>query len=266
MNSNTGRLSLDKPPTYSSTADLPARPPTTTSDDNVDYPGSPNDSSCENRTYEIYATPNGGLNIIYNGNQLYYIGRYHQLDFPDIIVYGGYDASGPQLAQGEFTKFQKDFSIYVGSQRHPRGGEEWDVVRQASEGGRLFSFIRDSPFWRFETLCSRRGEDESEGKVDRRKLFWMRTHESHLGASRFSSRHFKLVDESSEAVVAVYTQCGVGLAGQKAGEISWRMQLGERAEIAALMVISMILLKMARAKSAGTWTNAGIVVSGRPYG
>lgn len=94
----------------------------------------------------------------------------------------------------------------------------------------------------------------------------MRTHESHLGASRFSSRHFKLVDESSEAVVAVYTQCGVGLAGQKAGEIHWRMQLGERAEIAALVVISMVLLKMARAKNAGTWTNAGIVVGGRPYG
>ncbi|GAB1741333.1 hypothetical protein NU219Hw_g6571t1 [Hortaea werneckii] len=264
MNSNTGHFSLDRPPTYSSTADLSARPPTTTSGDNVDYQGPSNDSSGEDRTYVIYPTPNGGLNIIHNGNQLYYIGRYHQLDFPDMILYGGYDASGPQLAQAAFTKFQKDFSIYVGSQRHPRGGEECDTVRQASEGGKLFSFIRDSPFWRFETLCSRRGE--GEGKVDRRKLSWMRTHESHLGASRFSSRHFKLVDESSEAVVAVYSQCGVGLAGHKAGEISWRMQLGERAEIAALVVISMILLKMARAKSAGTWTNAGIVVSGRPYG
>lgn len=264
MNSNTGLLPLDRPPTYSSTADLSARPQNTASGDIADHAGAPNDSSCENHTYAIYTTPNGGLNVMANGNQLYYIGRYNRLDSPDMIVHGGYDASGPQLAQGAFTKFQKDFSIYVGSQRHPRDGEEWDTVRQASEGGRLFSFIRDSPFWRFETLCSRR--DEDEGKLVRRKLFWMRTHESHLGASRLSSRHFKLVDESSEAVVAVYTQCGIGLAGHKAGEISWRMQVGERAEIAALMVISMVLLKMARAKNVGTWTNAGILVGGRPYG
>ncbi|KAI7268478.1 hypothetical protein KC343_g7299 [Hortaea werneckii] len=183
-----------------------------------------------------------------------------------MILYGGYDASGPQLAQAAFTKFQKDFSLYVGSQRHPRGDEEWDTVRPASEGGKLFSFFRDSPYWRFETLFSSKNEGENAGKLERRKLFWMRTHESHLGASRFSSRYFKLVDETSEAVVAVYTQCGIGLAGQKAGEIHWRMRLGERAEIAALVVISMILLKMARAKNAGTWTNAGIVVGGRPYG
>ncbi|KAI7333216.1 hypothetical protein KC315_g4292 [Hortaea werneckii] len=262
MNSKKDTLSLDRPPTYRSSADSTARP-TNTSGDNAQISKASNVSLSGSRMYEIYSTLNGGLNVTYNNNQLYYIGRYHQLDYPDMIVYGGYDPSGPQLAQGNFTKFQNDFSIYVGSQKHPRNGEEWDLVRHASEGSKLSSFLRDSPFWRFETLC-RKGEDDK--KLDRRKLFWTRTHESHLGASRFSSRHFKLVDEGSEAVAAVYTQRGVGLAGQKAGEITWRMHLGERAETAALMVISMILLKMARAKNAGTWTNAGILVGGRPYG
>lgn len=91
------------------------------------------------------------------------------------------------------------------------------------------------PSYRFET----RGR--SSGKA---KYYFKKTSDSKLGASRWSPRDYKLVRESDDEVVAVYTEHHMG-SGTVKGTIKFRQKMDEVAEMASLMVL-LSLLEMSR--------------------
>lgn len=224
---------LDRPPTYASADPLHLT---------VDVNHQPNPearfetlSPTASHTYEIWNT-HTGLNVTYGEHQIYYIGRYKQRDTPDLIIYGGYDQHGPQLALAEYIPYDKDFNIYLGGLKHP-GKADWDTVRSASDG-RMFH----SPYYRFEAYST---PTDTEQRVKQR-LHWKKTHESKLGASRFSTRDFKLIDESSDDIIAVYTEHNLGSPGHLKGKIEYRRKMDENVEIAALAVLMALLEKMRR--------------------
>ncbi|EME83956.1 uncharacterized protein MYCFIDRAFT_195143 [Pseudocercospora fijiensis CIRAD86] len=68
-----------------------------------------------------------------------------------------------------------------------------------------------------------------------------KTRESTLGASRFSPRDYKLVEEGNDGVVAVYLERKFG-----EGVVKWRVKVSEVAEMQALMVLLGLLEKSRR--------------------
>ncbi|KAK4891792.1 hypothetical protein LTR27_009644 [Elasticomyces elasticus] len=201
----------DAPPAYS-TIDLAGKPP-----------DSSQDSAAVSNVYEIYNTTTG-LNVTNSGRQTYYLGRYNAPTSPDILVYGGYDHSGPWLAQANFLLSEKSLRIYLGGLRHP-AKDDWDTVRCSTEG-----HIFHTDFFRFEVL---------DQFLTKRKLHWK------LGA-RFSIRDHKLVDECSEEVIAVYTEHGLGMADTLKGRLMFHRRLGDNAELAALVVVIAINERLQR--------------------
>ncbi|KXT11349.1 hypothetical protein AC579_9451 [Pseudocercospora musae] len=218
---------IEPPPSYSS---LPPSQPET-------QPSQPATSSIpslaeRSGTHEYQLQHVGhhslGLQIVHDTIVLYYIASYQAQNTPDLILYAGYDSKGPQLALAEFTNYTKDFKIYIGGQKSPKG-DDWDTVRCADGG-----FFKD-PIFRFEVPRIKQ------------KLYWKKTSESRLGASRFSPRDHKLVDEGSDEVVAVYLERKLGLGGgQNKGVVKWRVKLSEMAEMQALMVLLSLLERSRR--------------------
>ncbi|KAK5728184.1 hypothetical protein LTR17_012089 [Elasticomyces elasticus] len=199
----------DAPPAYS-TIDLAENPSE-----------SSHNSAAVSNTYEIYNTTTG-LDVTNSGRQIYYIGRYNAPTSPDILAYGGYDHNGPWLAQANFRLSEKSLHFYLGGLKYPTK-DDFDTVRCLTEG-----HILHTDFFRFEV---------SDQFSTKRKLHWTKTRDSKLGASRFSIRDHKLVDECSEEVIAVYTEHGFGMADTLKGRLVFHQPLGDNAELAALVVV-----------------------------
>ncbi|KAK4549930.1 hypothetical protein LTR36_005231 [Oleoguttula mirabilis] len=219
---------LDRPPTYAATDPLhPSNSVSNHANTDETPPNFP--------TYSIVSShTSSGLNITHDEHQLYYIGRYDHQAKPELALYGGYDAYGPQLALAKFGLREKDFAIYLGGLKHP-GANDWDVVRHATDG-RLFHH----PLYRFEITSSTASTDDRAPRVKQR-LHWQKTHESKLGASYFSMRDFKLVDEGGDdEVLAVFTDHG------RAGKLEFRRRVDERVEIAALITLMAMVERMKR--------------------
>lgn len=183
--------------------------------------------------FELHqATIGPNLHIKQNDSVLYYVGHYQGKDSPDIIFYGGYDHNGPRLAQASYIQYSKDFKVFVGDHKTP-SKDDWDIVRCANNGA--FSHA----FYRFETRA------KTGGQQTKSRYYWTKTSDSKLGASHFSPRDFKLVDESDEAVVAVYVEHHLGSRSHR-GTIHFRRSLDERAEIVSMMVLLSLLDKSRR--------------------
>jgi hypothetical protein len=185
--------------------------------------------------YEIHHTTQttSSLHIKQNGTVLYYAAPYIVKDTPDLILYAGYNANGPQLALAKFTPFSKDFKIYIGGSKSS-SGDDWDTVR-CSDGGLL-----TKPSYRFESSSR-----VYNGQRLKEKFYWQKTSDSKLGASKMSSRDFKLVHEESDEVVAVYVERYMGVRTHK-GTITYRRNLTEMAEMAALVALLSLLEKSRR--------------------
>ena len=175
---------------------------------------------------------------------LFFVGRYEKQNVSDVIIYRGADSKAPYVAQAKFTAFKKDFHLYVGGLQIP-DKDDWDVVRCASEG-RMFH----SDFCRFEVQLppDDTNYDRPPGsRYSRRKLAWKKTHDPRLGASRLSIRDFKLVDEASDEVVAVYLERAMGgVMSKPQGRIHLREKFNEDAELATLVSLMAILERMRR--------------------
>jgi len=234
---------LERLPTYSSID--PLHPTINTNHDRDLTVTFSNLSPTASHTYEIHTNrTTGGLDITYGAYQLYHVGRYLQHQTPDIVVYGGYDTHGPQLALARFIQDGKNFNIHLGGLKRPVG-EDWDIVRCASDG-RMF---HSTPYYRFEVPAT----DARSGERSKRKLHWKRTHESKLGASHLSRRDYKLVDESSDEVVAVYTEHSISFEGK----VSYRRKMDDYVEVASLVVLMAILERQRRAFGNMTQVIAG---------
>ncbi|KAF2210372.1 hypothetical protein CERZMDRAFT_118199 [Cercospora zeae-maydis SCOH1-5] len=176
------------------------------------------------------------LQILQNDTALYYAASHNAKDVSDIILHAGYDSKGPQLALLQFMSFSKDFKIYIGGLRSPVG-EDWDIVRYAESGGKIFH--RD-PIHRFGSYSR-----TPNGQSVKEKLHWQKTRNPKLGASKFSRSDHKLVDEITDEVVAVYVEHSMRLGTHK-GTITYVRKLGEMAEMAALMALLGLLERSRR--------------------
>lgn len=179
-----------------------------------------------------------GFNVTHGreDHQLYHIRRYNEVNKPDLVLYGGYDFHGPQLAVIKFVNFTKSFGLYFGGARKPADGD-YDVVRCASTVGAL-----RGPEYRFEI------EDATatgSGKRERQRLHWRQTKEN-VVSKLFPTRDYTLIDEANDEIVAVYTEHSFDAYGKLKGTLEMRAPLNENAQIAALLIVMAILEKMRR--------------------
>jgi len=232
---DTRSMSLDRPPSYV-TIDTPS----------VQVGDAPDGQSLYTsqasviRELEVHkpgSASTNGLLIKHNGNALYYTSHYVAQDQPDIILHGGYDVHGPRLAQVQFIRHSKDFKIYVGDHKTPTK-DDWDMVRES--GGGFFK----EPQYRFEVRYN-----VTEAQRIKRRFYWQKTHESDLGASKFSRQDFKLVDEATDAVVAIHLVKHKG-PGEHRGTIKLYENLPEYPQVATLMGLLAIFEKSRRYKKA----------------
>ncbi|KAK4496702.1 hypothetical protein PRZ48_012685 [Zasmidium cellare] len=215
---------LERPPTYSSIDPRQQKPSSTSS------ATTPQDSE---HTLTLHRAQDHarstGIHIKQASTTLYYVGHYNNpAQSSDIILYAGYDALGPWLAQLRFEQYSKDLRVYVGDLKSPVK-DDWDVVRCADGG----VFGEDE--WRFE--C-RSGNTKT-------RLHWTRTKDSRLGASRWGLRDFKLVDEGRDVVVAVYVEKHLGERALR-GSVRFLEGVEGRVEVAGLMVLLGLLDKTRR--------------------
>lgn len=178
-----------------------------------------------------------GYEIKRNDDTLYYVAHYHSQDQPDVVVYGGYDSTGPRLAQSSFMQYSKGFKIYIGDQKTPAEEADYDIV--TCEGGGLFS----NAAYIFEP---RRTTD---------KLYWKKTSDRKLGASIFSPRDVKLVDAKNGDVIAAYIEHGSGSQFMY-GSIKFYKEIRESSAVAALTVLMSLLEKFRRAAKLAGRANA----------
>lgn len=210
---------LSRPPSYSA---IDTSPPTVSN--------SP-------PSFELHhPTATASIQVLQNDTVLYYAASYNLKDVSDIILYAGYDSKGPQLALLQLIPFTKDLRIYIGGLKHPVG-DDWDIVRCAESGNKIF---HRSPIHRFESYSL-----GPTGQRVKEKLHWQKTHDRKLGASKLSRSDYKLVDEITEEVVAVYVDCSMRLGTQK-GTIRYVKKLSEMAEMAALMALLGLLERSRR--------------------
>lgn len=208
---------LERPPTYSSIDPRQNRP-------SSNAVGAASRDS-EEHILELHRANDfartSAIHIKQDDNTLYYVGHYNNpTQISDVVLYAGYDSLGPWLAQLRFEQFNKDFKVYIGDRKTP-DKEDWDVVRCAAGGG-LFG----NPRFRFECRCG-------SGK---KRLYWKRTRDPKLGASRLGPRDCKLVDEDDDRVVAVYVEKHMG-EGAMRGSVRFMERLEGKTEVMSLMVM-----------------------------
>ena len=205
------------------------RPPSYATIDPASHSG--HDTTSDNfHVFELHhsSSTSTNLHIKQDGRVLYYAASYNTKDGPDVVLYAGYDAKGPRLGCTESILYSKDFKIYVGGLKTPVG-DDWDIVRCARDG-----IFADSTH-RFESSTTM-----PNGQRHKEKLHWQKTSDSKLGASKMSHKDYKLVDEITDEVVAVYVEHHMGTRTHK-GTIRYRRQLGEMAEMSALMALLALL-------------------------
>lgn len=200
--------------------------------DSTDLQGHP-DSASHKKIYNLYCPKRNRLNIVYKNAILYHLAIYDLgRDKPDLILPNGADTKGQRLACSKLQRSSKDFHVYLGVDETP-AEEDWSTVRCIS-GGSASGSSRMSHF------------SAPSGTAEKRSFHWTKTREQALGASRWIGRDYKLLDEDTGAVLAVYfDRVGIHAVGRR-GRIAWTRECDETFEIQALIVLFSILERKSR--------------------
>lgn len=167
----------------------------------------------------------------------YYVGRYQGLDHPDIILHRGGDRSRPAAGQATFSHSEKDFAIAIdGPVNSPTANQEF--VRCISSHS---IFGADSYQYNVPANAS---DEESNATV--RSLTWKHTHDSHLGSAVWKSKDFKLIDDATEQVVAVYIN--LSDTNNVMSRLEWKMSYSVDEEVRALTVLMAFIERIRRFK------------------
>jgi hypothetical protein len=138
---------------------------------------------------------------------------------PDVALHAGGDQAGPVVAVARF-RFSRTVTMGLGDPENERE-MVWEEMRN-----------QDSPHhsqYRFEMSLN----DE------RRAFLWLRTRAKEDGATKLSYRNYKLLDEKTGEVLALYVESG-WRSWQKKGELEIRTDLGRVWEL--LVVLSSVSL------------------------
>jgi hypothetical protein len=167
----------------------------------------------------------------------YYVGRYQGLDHPDIILHRGGDRSRPAAGQATFSHSDKDFAIAIDAPANsPTANQE--VVRCISGHG---IFGADS----YQYIVPANASDE-ESHAAVRSLTWKHTHDSHLGSAVWKSKDFKLIDDATDQVVAVYIN--LSDTNNVMSRLEWKTTYSVDEEIRALTVLMAFVERIRRFK------------------
>ncbi|CAL5867730.1 uncharacterized protein PFLUO_LOCUS1949 [Penicillium psychrofluorescens] len=161
---------------------------------------------------------------------------------PDITLHAGSDTSAPIVAVSQFLKLSHNYKLGLGNPDDP-GNMQWEDMRRESIRGnkhRIEMNIRDS--------------SSPDTPTQRRSFLWKRTRHVMVEDStrRWGSvRNYKLVDERSDQVVAVFTS---ERTYSKCGKIQIKVEYGD--DFDRIVFISCLSLyekakRRARAASAG---------------
>ncbi|KAJ5818300.1 hypothetical protein N7474_003891 [Penicillium riverlandense] len=161
---------------------------------------------------------------------------------PDITLHAGTDTNAPIVAVSQFLKLSSNYKLGLGNPDDP-GNMQWeDMTRESIRANkhRIEMNIRNSP-----------GPDTP---AQRRSFLWKRTRHVVVDDSsrRWGSvRNYKLVDESSDQVVAIFTS---ERTYNKCGKIQIKVEYGD--DFDRIVFISCLSLyekakRRARAASAG---------------
>lgn len=184
----------------------------------------------------------------------YYVGRFRVLDHPDVVLYRGGDTSGPVVGQATFDRVEKDFIIAFSDPKAASTSQEEIVScisNQSFFGHDNYQFVVPS------------NEDSSEAGVQAppsTKYTWRRTHNTSLGSSRWKSKDFKLVDDATGEVVAVYNH--LSEAEDEMGKLEWKLPRSLGHETRALLVLTALFERTRRSKKQASRAN----VVGAPQG
>jgi hypothetical protein len=167
----------------------------------------------------------------------YYVGRYQGLDHPDVILHRGGDRTRPAAGQATFSHVEKDFVIAIdGPANGPTTKQE--VVRCIS-GHSIFG--ADSYHYTIPADAS-----PASSNAAFRGLTWKHTHDSHLGSGAWKSKDFKLVDDATEQVVAVYIN--LSDTNNVMSRLEWKTPCSVDEEVRALTVLMAFIERIRRFK------------------
>jgi hypothetical protein len=167
----------------------------------------------------------------------YYVGRYQVLNHPDVILYRGSDRTCPVVGQATFDRSDKDFVTSVGESAASSNGQQ-EIARCLSNNklfghdGYQFSVPNSTP--------------TREGGSATASLVWKHTHDSHLGSSMWRPKDFKLIDEHTGDVMAVYNN--LSETDSEMGKLDWKVACSTDAEMRVIIVLMAMFERIRRSK------------------
>jgi hypothetical protein len=132
---------------------------------------------------------------------------------PDLTLHVGGSTQGPVVAVSNFLKLSGNYKLGVGNPDDTRNVQWEDMTKE----------LLHKPKYRLETEVPQGG---GQDHTERRKLLWKRTRSVGVNGetpSRWSVRNYKLVDELSGQVLAVFAG---GRRPGRGGKIEIRVEYG----------------------------------------
>lgn len=167
----------------------------------------------------------------------FYVGRYQVLDHPEIVLYRGSDRNHPAAGQATFSRSEKDFIIAVDGPATALMTQR-ELVRCISSQK---MFGADS----YQFTVPESTESEEDNAMSQ-NLVWKHTHDAHLGSGVWKTKDFKLMDEATQQVVAVYIN--LSETNNVMSRLEWKMPRSLEAEIRALVVLMAFIERIRRSK------------------
>jgi hypothetical protein len=168
----------------------------------------------------------------------YYVGRYRGVDHPDVILHRGGDKTRPAAGQATFSSPDKNFVIAVDGPAACSTANQEEVVRCINSHSILG---HDSYQYTVPANASLEGDDTTAYS-----LIWKHTHSSDLGSGAWKSKDFKLIDEATQQVVAVYIN--LSDTNSVMSRLEWKMSCSVDEEIRALTVLMAFIERIRRFK------------------
>lgn len=167
----------------------------------------------------------------------------------DVTLHSGGDNKGPVLAVAKWSSMYSAKAV-VGLGDPGAAGDNMDVAWEEMHAAS--GWKQNEHRWSIPVAVSGAGSG-------RKAFTWKRTHRVGCEKNRASSRNFKLVEEESGEVVAVYATASVK-SWNTLGTLTFsgERELGERVERMALMTV-LALIEKSRRRNRAIRANGGAV-------
>ncbi|RHZ43597.1 uncharacterized protein CDV56_101447 [Aspergillus thermomutatus] len=200
-------------------------------------------SSCH--LYHIYNTLFRHDYSVHNADkeQLYHV---HNSTWtpkkPDLSIHAGTSTQAPVLAVCKFLHFSRHLKVGIGNPETPNSVNWEDLVCLSHLHAR----------YRFQIFL------HSEHGVERRSFIWKSTHSVGVGDTKpsiFSWRNYKLVDEATDRLIAVFTSNFWGY--KKSGKLEIYANYGQEFDLMVIITAVALYEKQRRRDSSASSGGGG---------